>query len=119
MDHQVAITICDWGNWIHGGTCLKLDQEIDSLVGGAKAHGALKTYDGCFKMWAHFRDLQNKSFLIDQSGNKQLAELDLLTFATLQFGPLQKKCGYCRAIFYVNCLCAQSAIWNQTDGRYA
>ena len=103
---HVPITICDWGNWLYEGSCMKLDKEIDVLAGGAKAPGTIKTYSICFKRWAHFRDLQNKNFIIDPKDDQQEAELDLLRFAALQFGPLQKSAAtinlYFKAIVYVH-----------------
>ena len=106
LDSHKSITICDWGNWIYGGSSVKLDNEIDSLVGGAKAPKTIKTYAGCFKKWAHFGDLQNKSFLIEPQEDKKASETDLLRFATLQFGPLQKSAAtvalYFTAIEYVH-----------------
>ena len=37
FNSHVHITISDWGNWILGGPCVKLGDEIESLVGGTKA----------------------------------------------------------------------------------
>ena len=40
---HITISICDWGGWAHGGSCMRLDREIDILVVGPKAPNALGT----------------------------------------------------------------------------
>ena len=31
-DSHVPITICDWANWVRGGSCLRIDREVDLLA---------------------------------------------------------------------------------------
>ena len=84
----------------------RIDEQSDRLIGGAKAPGAIKTYNRCFRRWAHFRELQHKTALITPGEDLGEAEKDVLRFATLRHGPLQKRAAtveiYLRALAYAH-----------------
>ena len=96
--------LCDWDEWRCNPTSTLLDNEVNNLVGGAKAPRTIKTYVSCFIHWAHFRELQEKPVLVTENEGLIHAERDVLRFAALQFGPLGKAAAtvdlYLRAMGY-------------------
>ena len=102
------IAMCDWADWLGGESQgrERLDEQPHKLIGGAKAPGAIRTYERCFRKWSEFRELQNKPALITPGEDRFSAEVDVLRFSTLHHGPLQKTAAtvelYLRALAYAH-----------------
>lgn len=102
------VSMCDWQGWLGNDTQGRgrLGEQSDKMIGGAKAHGAIETYNRCFPKWARFREFQGKPALITPQGDIMDAARDVLRFATLHHGPLQKTATtvelYIRALAYMH-----------------
>lgn len=68
---------------------MRIDQEIGTLIAALMPRNAIKTYSGCFKRWARFTELRNKSYIVDPMGDIRADELGPLMFDAIQSGPLR------------------------------
>lgn len=106
--NQGPVTMCDWDGWMGPETQgrRKSDEQSDKLIGGAKAPGAIETYNRCFRRWSEFRELRNKPALINPQEDIREAERGALRFTTLRHAPLQKSASavelYMRAMAYMH-----------------
>ena len=84
--------MCDWQDCLGSGAQgrVTLDEQPERLIGWDKSTGTIKTYNRCFRRWAAFRELQDKSALITPIDETQEAGRGVLRFPTLHHGPLQK-----------------------------
>ena len=106
--NPTPIAMCDWSDWLGSDSQGRdrLDEQSNRLIGGAKAPGTIKTYNRCFQKWVEFRSLQDKPAIITPAEDKLSAETDVVRFATLHHGPLQKTAAtvelYLRALGYMH-----------------